>query len=205
MIYITENVHLLTEDFLKQTEHLLSVQRAEKIKEYSLVTDRINGTAAYLLLRYALKTEYGIVEKPVFKFCQREKPFLQDHSNIFFNLSHCKNAVACILSDTNTAIDVMDIRKVRESTIRRTCTENEKSELLASSDTDRDFIRLWTRKECYAKLDGKGLLLDFSNINEALPEMKDIHTLDFGDHILSYYSQKPVEIVFVSTEKLLDF
>ena len=203
MIYITENVHLLTEDFLKQTEHLLSVQRAEKIKEYSLVTDRINGTAAYLLLMYALKTEYGIVEKPVFKFCQREKPFLQDHSNIFFNLSHCKNAVACILSDTNTAIDVMDIRKVRESTIRRTCTEKERSELLASSDTDRDFIRLWTRKECYAKLDGRGLLLDFTKIDDTVT--KDIHTIDFGEYILSYHSQKPFETAFVSTDKLLDF
>ena len=203
MIYITENVHLLTEDFLKQTEHLLSVQRAEKIKEYSLVTDRINGTAAYLLLRYALKAEYGIVEKPVFKFCQREKPFLKDHSDIFFNLSHCKNAAACILSDTNTAIDVMDIRKVRESTIRRTCTEKERSELLASSDTDRDFIRLWTRKECYAKLDGRGLLLDFTKIDDTVT--KDIHTIDFGEYILSYHSQKPFETAFVSTDKLLDF
>jgi len=196
---------LLGEGFLEQAENFISLQRAEKLKGYSVLSDRVNGTVVYLLLRYGLEMEYGIKEKPVFEFGEREKPFLKDRSGIFFNLSHCRNAAACIISDNDTAIDIMEIRKVRESTIRRTCTEKEKISVLSSCEPEREFIRLWTRKECYSKLDGRGILLDFRNIDESIPEMRNIHTVDFGEYIVSYCSEKTQEISFVSTENLLKF
>ena len=204
MIYISKNTDLLGEGFLEQAENFISLQRAEKLKGYSVLSDRVNGTVVYLLLRYGLEMEYGIKEKPVFEFGEREKPFLKDRSGIFFNLSHCRNAAACIISDNDTAIDIMEIRKVRESTIRRTCTEKEKISVLSSCEPEREFIRLWTRKECYSKFDGRGLLLDFSEINENMPEMKCIHTLDCGEYILSYYSEKPVKRIAVKAEELLE-
>ena len=202
MIYIAENTNRLDESFLKKSEGMLSVQRAEQLKEYALARDRINGTVAYLLLRYGLEKEYGICEKPVFEYRRRGKPYLKDYE-IYFNISHCKNAVACIISDKDTALDVMDIRKIHSGTVRRTCTEDEKNLILSGGQPDRDFIRIWTRKECYSKFDGRGLLLDFSEINESLPEMNHILTYDMGEYILSCYSEKPVEMVFVSAEDLL--
>ena len=204
MIYILENADKLGNEFLEKSESLLSVQRTEKLKEYAVLGDKINSCAVYLLLRYGLKTEYGISEKPVFEFRQRGKPYLKDHDNIFFNLSHCKNAAACILSEKNTAIDIMEIRKVHSGTLRRTCTQDEKSAILSSSQPERDFIKLWTRKECFSKLDGRGLLMDFSKISEDLPEMKYIHSLDLGEYIISYYSEKPAEISYVSIQNLLE-
>ena len=46
--------------------------------------------------------------------------------------------------------------------------------------------------------------MDFSKINEDLPEMKHIHSLDFGEYIISYYSQKPMEISYVGIQNLLE-
>ena len=204
MIYIIENTDRLDGDFLERSKHLLSLQREEYISGYSLVSDRINSTAVYLLLRYGLEREYGITEKPVFEYRERGKPYLQGNEDIYFNFSHCKNAVVCIISAQKTAVDVMDIRKVNQGTIRRTCTEDEKNLLLSSTQPDRDFIRIWTRKECYSKFDGRGLLLDFSNINENIPEMKNIRTLDLEKCILSYYAEKPVEMIFVKAKDLLE-
>lgn len=204
MIYITENTDRLDKSFLERSQNLLSSQRMEHIGQYALESDRINGTAAYLLLRYGLEKEYGITEKPFFEYRERGKPYWKGHGDIYFNMSHCKNAVVCIISDKNTAVDIMDIRRISSGTIRRICTEEEKKLILSSAQPDRDFIKIWTRKECYSKFDGRGLLMDFSHINEDIFEMKNIHTVDFGEYILSYYSEKPVGIISVKAEKLLE-
>ena len=204
MIYIAEHTDRLDGSFLEKSQELLSWQRREYIGQYALESDRINGTVAYLLLRYALAKEYGIKEKPIFEYRERGKPYCKGYENIYFNMSHCKNAVVCILSDKNTAADIMDIRKIRSGIIRCSCTEEEKQFLLSSTQPDRDFIKIWTRKECYSKFDGRGLLLDFSEINENMPEMKCIHTLDCGEYILSYYSEKPVKRIAVKAEELLE-
>ena len=205
MIYIMEDTDRLDENFLAKAEPLLSEQRIQKIREYAVPSDKINAAAVYLLLRYGLKTEYQMTEKPVFDFISRGKPCLSPaESGIYFNLSHCGNAAVCIISDENTAIDVMELRKVRSSVIRRTCSMEERQQLSMSNEPERDFIKLWTRKECFSKLDGRGLLMDFSKINEDLPEMKHIHSLDFGEYIISYYSQKPMEISYVGIQNLLE-
>ncbi len=204
MIYIMEDTDRLDENFLAKAEPLLSEQRIQKIREYAVPSDKINAAAVYLLLRYGLKTEYQMTEKPVFDFISRGKPCLSPaESGIYFNLSHCGNAAVCIISDENTAIDVMELRKVRSSVIRRTCSMEERQQLSMSNEPERDFIKLWTRKECYAKLDGRGLLLDFSGISQALPAMHNIHTIDFGKYILSYYSKGTMEIAKVNTALLL--
>ena len=199
-----EDTDRLDENFLAKAEPLLSEQRIQKIREYAVPSDKINAAAVYLLLRYGLKTEYQMTEKPVFDFISRGKPCLSPaESGIYFNLSHCGNAAVCIISDENTAIDVMELRKVRSSVIRRTCSMEERQQLSMSNEPERDFIKLWTRKECYAKLDGRGLLLDFSGISQALPAMHNIHTIDFGKYILSYYSKGTMEIAKVNTALLL--
>ncbi len=202
MIYITEHPDRLDGSCLERSQELLSLQRMEHIRQYALESDRINGTVAYLLLRYGLEREYGIREKPVFEYRQRGKPYLKGYEHICFNISHCKNAVVCILSDKNTAVDIMDIRKISRGVIRHTCTEEEKKLLSSGRQPDRDFIKIWTRKECCSKFDGRGLLMDFSQISEDMPEMKHIRTVDFGEYILSYYSEKPVEIIYVKAEEL---
>lgn len=205
MIYIFEDFHNLKNDFLSETERFLSGQRLEKVRRYANISDRINGCIAYLLLREGLRREYGIEEKPVFYFGEQEKPYLENIDGIYFSLSHCNTGVACILSESNTSADIMDIRKVYSKTIKRTCSIEERTALSQSEYPQREFIRLWTKKECYAKLDGRGLSLNFTEITEHIPEMRDIHTVDFGKYILSYYSKGTERIEKVDAESLLYF
>ena len=203
MIYILENVCILESDFLERAMSGMSIQRLEAMSKYSLVSDKINNCAVYLLLRYGLMREYGIKNKPEFEFGQRGKPYLKGIEGIYFNLSHCKNTAVCIISKSDTAIDVMDIRSVHKGVLKRCCTPEEANRINGSELADREFTRLWTRKECYSKLDGRGLLLDFSKIDEGLDEMSDIHTEDYGTYILSYYSKKKMDIIKAEAEELL--
>ena len=47
------------------------------------------------------------------------KPFLLEHPQIQFNISHCKNAVLCGIGSKPLGVDVETIRPMRERVLRR--------------------------------------------------------------------------------------
>ncbi len=205
MIYIIEN-ESLNENFIEKAKPYLSKQRTDKLMQLKSLKDKINCCVAFMLLRYGLYYEYSTVEMPLFDFEKREKPYLTNISGISFNFSHCKTAAACIVSKENTAIDIMDIRKIKSSVVRRCCSEEEEMRISTSTDLDREFIRLWTRKECYVKYTGIGLLQDFSEITENTPGMNNIHTIEKKHYIMSYYSSYgDCEIIRPDVDSLFDY
>lgn len=206
MLYILENTQKLDERFIENCSSLLSDQRRKKINAYGSLHDRINGCAVYLLLRYALIKEYGYLNAPVFCFGEHEKPYFSDRDDIFFNMSHCKNAVCCIVSQKNTAADITDIRPVKPAIIRRVCSDAEQKLILGSDDPQRIFLRLWTRKECLSKLSGMGMSQSFRRLTNELPEAAGLHTADREAYIYTYYSETEENvIVFSEPDELLSF
>ncbi len=203
MIYLWEHTDLLTQDFVEASGAYLSRQRKEKTEQYSSLRHKINSCAVYLLLRYGLWWEYGIREAPVFMIGAHDKPFLSS-SGIHFNLSHCKNAVCCILSHENTAIDITDFRPFHPSVLRRVCSPAEQEMIRSSQKPQMDFLRLWTRKECYAKLKGEGLSMNFCRITDDIPEVAAIRTFQMEQFFCSYYTkEKDPERLFPTQEEIL--
>lgn len=203
MIYIFENTKDLNENFVEQAFPLLSRERQQKISNYKILTDKIDGCIGFLLLRYALKNEYNITEIPEFTFGEYGKPFLKNHNNIHFNISHCKNAVVCAVSDRNIAVDIMDYRKIHNSVIKRVCSDNEKAMLNTIQNKDKNFIKLWTMKECYSKLVGKGLSMDFSKITADLPECKKFRYIETDSYILACSEISDNKIIKLNTQQIL--
>ncbi len=145
--------------------HLLSLPlwRKEKALQYAKFDDRKRSVLAFTLLQRALLKEYGIIEIPKFAYNEFGKPFLPNLP-IHFSLSHCKEAVACAVSDHNVGIDVESIIPYAPSVAMRVCTTTEFEMLAYSDNKDVDFIKLWTVKEAISKYEGKGLSLPFSEI-----------------------------------------
>ena len=81
-----------------------------------------------------------------------------------FSLSHCKDAVACAVSDHNIGIDVESIAPYNPDVARRVCTATELEMLEQSANKDTDFIKLWTMKEAISKYEGVGLSCPFAEI-----------------------------------------
>lgn len=130
--------------------------------------------AGLKLLSYALSDYAGIsmTEKELTADIQKEthgKPFLKSHKNICYNISHCKDMVACGISDSPIGVDLEAIDSFLESILRRTLTPAEKDFLnqMSVDEASRQewFFRFWTLKESYIKHSGIGLtkpLTDFS-------------------------------------------
>lgn len=109
-----------------------------------------------LLLR-GLKLEYGIEELPEISFEEYGKPYFLNYPKIHFNISHCDKAVTCILSKRPVGIDVESIKPFDKELAEYISTDHELASILESPDPSIAFTVIWTKKESYCKLTGRGL------------------------------------------------
>lgn len=115
---------------------------------------------AHRLLRECLKpfgVDYG--ESVTLAKGEYGKPYLAEHPEIHFNLSHGDGIAACIVGGRECGIDCERIRPFRSGVIKRVFSEREMEIFGAIPDEQKDtaFFRLWTLKEAYIKAIGMGL------------------------------------------------
>lgn len=164
MVYIYTQLNQYTNETYEKHLSLLPAWRKEKALQYKKFDDRKRSVLAFVLLQRALRDEYSITDIPQFVYNEFGKPSLPNLP-IHFSLSHCKDAVACAVSDHNIGIDVESIVPYNPDVARRVCTAAELEMLIRSKDQDADFIKLWTMKEAISKYEGMGLSLPFAEIN----------------------------------------
>jgi len=149
---------------LQAALHDISEQRREQALRFKFEQGKRTCVLAYLLLKKALRQEFGLTGNPLFEYGPHGKPYITGHPEIHFNLSHCREAVACVVSRHPVGIDVESIRNYNESLARYTMNEHELQQILASQRPDVAFIRRWTMKEAWLKLTGQGIRDDMKTV-----------------------------------------
>ena len=143
-------------DLCKALEEI-SAQRREQALKFKFELGQRLCVLAYQLLKQGLREEYGIKDNPVFEYNEHGKPSIVGHPEIHFNLSHCKAAAACVVSNRPVGIDVESFREYHESLVHYTMSEEEERQIEDSDHPKTAFIRLWTMKEATLKLIGTGI------------------------------------------------
>ena len=171
MIYLNDDIaHFDFEAALP----LLSAQRREQALRFRHEQGRKTCAAAYLLLCEGLRKEYGITEPPTFEYGEHGKPQLVGLPHIHFNLSHCREAAICVLSDRPVGVDIESIREYKESLARYTMNDDELQHILHAERPDVEFIRLWTMKEAVLKLSGSGITDDLKGTLDGSKVIKTV-------------------------------
>lgn len=173
MIYINDKIGDISEQELQEAINALPAWRKEQTMRFKHQRGRIECAFSYLLLCDALH-ERGISEPPTFVYGKEGKdgkPSLAEHPNLFFNLSHCKQAVACALAEHPVGIDIEAMGRYSERLAKYTMNEEECAEIEASENKDAAFTRLWTMKEATMKLTGEGIS---TNVREVLKHSSNI-------------------------------
>ncbi len=93
--------------------------------------------------------------------------------DLHFNISHSGNRVLCAVHTSPIGVDIEQPGCYRDRVARRVCTPEEYAYI--NGDPVR-FLEVWTRKEAYAKLTGRGLALKLKSVAVAgsdglLPEI----------------------------------
>lgn len=137
--------------------------RKQKVLSYRNLLDRYLCAKAYWMLRDGLMRDYGIYDEIRFAYNYYGKPFLPDHPEIHFNLSHCKKGIACAVSDVPVGIDIEEIQY--DDDMARYVLDAGEYERVSSSDNPaEEFTKIWTRKESYVKMLGTGLPSQLSSL-----------------------------------------
>ncbi|MBR6119428.1 MAG: 4'-phosphopantetheinyl transferase superfamily protein [Oscillospiraceae bacterium] len=105
MLWLLEDPETLSFEQLSPRLSLLSEARRNRVLSMKPEGPRVQSVLSELLLRRALREEYGLTEFPKIETGEKGKPFFPDHPEIHFNLSHCKYAVACALDRAPLGVD----------------------------------------------------------------------------------------------------
>lgn len=161
MIYINDQIDQID---LEKTLSIIPSQRREQALRYKHELGRRLCVAAYMLLTEALRAEFGITEYPVFEYGPHDKPSILGHPDIHFNLSHCREAAACVVARHPVGIDIESIGRYKDSLLHYTMNETEVEAIKRATQPDMEFVRYWTMKEALLKKSGEGIRNDMKKV-----------------------------------------
>ena len=131
------------------------------------------------------------------------KPYLNNIDKFFFNISHSGQAIACVASNRPIGIDIEYINNINIDIAKRFFSSAEAHYIYSASTQEEKLIRfytIWTRKESYLKLIGKGLslpLYSFNVINDFPYEFIDIPL--FSNYLCNICTTKRQKIFITRT------
>ncbi len=96
-------------------------------------------------------------------YTENGKPYT-DSVPLHFSISHTDGVVLCAVHTAPIGVDIERIRLPHPKTIERVCTS---AECAYIGDDPTRFAAVWTRKEAYAKLTGKGIGIGLQTIPTA--------------------------------------
>ena len=120
------------------------------------------------------------------------KPYINNFGNFHFNTSHSSNILVCGISEQQIGVDVEKIKPIKNKIVERFFTIQEKEYVYkTSSDQNKRFIEVWTKKEAYIKWVGKGIEIQLNSFD--VIENSRIMTRYIGDYILSICTDTTLE------------
>ena len=142
---------------------LVSEQRREQALRYTHTFGQYCCLKSYEMLTDLLaSTPYPLHSTPSFLYNEHGAPSLPDGP--YFSISHSKLGIAVAISDEPIGIDIEAIRPLNEGLVQKTMNPQEQAQIAAAANPEQEFIRLWTRKEAYVKMQGTGIISDMHKI-----------------------------------------
>ena len=162
MITIFDDMSQITESEVQRMLPLVDGQRRAEALRYKHLFGQFACLKSWLMLKELLKP-LGINDMEM-EYNEHGKPYLKNHPNIHFNLSHCKNGIAVAVDYAPVGIDIESFRKDNISLVRKTMNPAEAEWILSSSDPVETFTQFWTKKEAVVKLRGTGITDDLHRV-----------------------------------------
>lgn len=153
----------------------LPPERRQRALACRFEPDKLRIACAGWLLQKALERAGIPAEEQIFAENQWGKPYLKDRKDIHFSLSHSGVWAVCAVSDENVGVDV-ELPRCNMTVAKRFFRPEELQGLDALDRYHRaDALnRLWTAKEAFLKMLGKGLTLPLDSFTVHLGETAEL-------------------------------
>ena len=138
----------------KKLLELVDERRRKKVIRYLQPDDRKRSLGAGIIIRKILN-ENGFSESDL-KYSENEKPIVD---GLFFNVSHAGDYVVGVSSDCEVGCDIEKNSEAPLEIAEHYFYSTELEYIRAAKDKNKAFFTLWTLKESYMKMTGKGMSL----------------------------------------------
>ncbi len=153
--------------FSKLLENV-SEEKKERVGKYRKYEDKIRCMLGDLVVRYVLYSEYKLKMHDM-EFVNNDfgKPMLKSYDNIHFSISHSGEWVMCAFDDSPIGIDIEIYGNNDSGIVKRYFHEKEFEEFMEKDESEKTsfFYKLWTAKESYIKMVGKGLSIPLDSFS----------------------------------------
>lgn len=124
--------------------------------------------------------ENGLSESCL-KYSENGKPVAD---NLFFNVSHAGDYVVGVSSDCEVGCDIEKIVNAPLKIAEQYFNEGEERYIKSACDPDKAFFTLWTLKESYMKMTGKGMRLSLDSFEIIRTETGFVLGKNTGEAVL---------------------
>lgn len=169
MKFYQYNIQDLNDKSYMHYYSLMSEGKKCRVDRFRFQDDKKRTAVGEMLARQAISEWCGVPEESItFEIAEHGKPYAKG-LNVEFNISHSADMVVCVVDDNPVGVDIEKIRPVDLNTAKRIFSEEEIRYIFGCAPDTKDynhylndailqrFFELWTKKEAYGKLVGKGI------------------------------------------------
>ncbi len=128
------------------------------------------------------------------------KPFLKNHPEIHFNISHGTDIAICAVSSQTIGADIEKIHDFTPAIFRKVFTEEEKAfweQMAVTEEAGKEwFFRFWTLKESRIKHAGMGLSMSLTSFSFTFDTSTEPYQIQCSDAGL-FFTQKMLEDSYI--------
>lgn len=167
-IYAVSFTEKLDQQMFDNLFELVSAERQSKINRFIKWQDAQRSLISDTLIRNIICNKLKIKNNEIsFSKNSYGKPFLNNYTNLQFNISHSGKWILCATDNEPIGVDVQEIRPIDLDIAKRFFSEKEYNDLLEQPEKNRlsYFYDLWSLKESYIKALGKGLSIPLNSFS----------------------------------------
>ncbi len=192
-IYVVK-VSDIREDRLNELCLLVDEEKKDKIKKFVNKKDKIRSLVAEILIRTIIIENLKINNKYIkFNKNKQGKPYLKNHLNFNFNISHSGEYVLCGIDNKDIGVDVEEIKNINIIEIAQNYFTTKEFEYIVSCDVEfqlNRFYEIWTLKESYIKCYGQGLSIPLTSFSIEVDQCKNIKVVrnnEYEEHAFKLF------------------
>ncbi|MFS0655877.1 4'-phosphopantetheinyl transferase family protein [Bacillus sp. 179-C3.3 HS] len=166
--------HLHEKEARKQIDQLkpfVSPKKQAAAERFRFLIDARRTLLGEVLVRHIISDKYAMpIDQIAFETEENGKPFVSQIDSFHFNLSHSGDWVVCAVDAAPVGIDIEEMKPIDLAIAKRFFSPDEYADLLSQPAEKQEayFFQLWSMKEAFIKLTGKGLSYDLSSFTARL-------------------------------------
>lgn len=168
----------ISEEKLYELCLLIDSEKKCKIEKFINKKDKIRSLIGEILIRTIIVEKFKIDNKYInFEKNQYGKPYLKDHPQFNFNISHSEEYVVCAVNNKPIGIDVEVIKHIEYKEIAKSFFTKREFDYIVNQDLNLQlnrFYEIWTLKESYIKCCGQGLSIPLKSFSIEVDQYENI-------------------------------